>query len=356
MGNGKGKDEAHDAEEELFSSVPRKLQEALFTNPSISVTHIGGSTRSAGSPAPEAEARVEIEERTMPLLQAPDLGALQRAREEAETTPVPAVPRAARKLPPEEAPAPPGPGISFSHLPPPVEPPPPLRPRKDTARKPAAPTPEAAPAWRIGALDARGQVAREVVVTGRRFLIGRERSDLALDDPFVSPWHAQLSINAAGELELEELTSLNGVFLRIADDFPLEDGDELVLGQQRFVFHTTSAPPAWRSSAHAEVRVQGGATPGRFVHLIHLLDGGHIGGLYPVRGELSIGREGCTVCCPEDSALHTRHALISPREDGGFVLRDLRSPHGTFIRVGAPVELIPGDVFLIGQTRLVVMR
>ncbi|MFW6054067.1 MAG: FHA domain-containing protein, partial [Persicimonas sp.] len=75
-------------------------------------------------------------------------------------------------------------------------------------------------------------------VDTRRFLIGTESCDLELEDGFVSRWHAQL-FERDGALVLQDLASQNGVYLRIADDLALEDGDQIVIGEQRFEFRTS---------------------------------------------------------------------------------------------------------------------
>ena len=51
---------------------------------------------------------------------------------------------------------------------------------------------------------------------------------------------------------------------------------------------------------------------------------------------------------PEDPYLSPRHARIERRGDT-FVLRDLDSVNGVYVRLREPVELVAGDMFLIGQ-------
>jgi pSer/pThr/pTyr-binding forkhead associated (FHA) protein len=63
---------------------------------------------------------------------------------------------------------------------------------------------------------------------------------------------------------------------------------------------------------------------------------------------VSIGRVNCEINFPDDARLSDRHALLSNRE-GKLFLEDLGSPSGTFIKQRQDTELVPGDVFVLGQ-------
>jgi pSer/pThr/pTyr-binding forkhead associated (FHA) protein len=65
-------------------------------------------------------------------------------------------------------------------------------------------------------------------------------------------------------------------------------------------------------------------------------------------GGVSIGRANCEINFPDDPRLSDRHALLSTRE-GKLFLADLGSQSGTFIKQRQDSELVPGDVFLLGQ-------
>ena len=189
-----------------------------------------------------------------------------------------------------------------------------------------------------------------VPVHGPRFVIGRGHADLIVEDEFVSPWHAQLYVDD-GKLVLEDMNSFNGVFLRIADELTLEDRDELVIGQQRFVFRKKWEEPRTADRPDRSVPKLGAPVAGSPVRLLRWIEGGRLAGVFPIRDRLTIGTEGCDVACPEDLALSNQHAEIV-RDDDVFQLRDLDSEFGTFIRIHDSVELVDGDCFLVGRTRL----
>jgi len=192
--------------------------------------------------------------------------------------------------------------------------------------------------------------ARTVPVYAPRFVIGRGSADLMLDDEFVSPWHAQLFVDDQA-LVLEDMQSYNGVFLRIADELILEDRDELVLGQQRFVFRQDWEEPDSGDAPDLDVPRLGAPLAGSPVRLFQLMSGGRIRSIVNIGDGVTIGGEGCDVSCPEDLSLSSPHAEIV-RDGEQFVLRDLDSEFGTFIRIHDTVEVVDGDCFVVGRTRL----
>ena len=68
------------------------------------------------------------------------------------------------------------------------------------------------------------------IFTGDELLIGKANGcDLVIDDAYVSQLHAQLSLRD-GEMYLDDVTSLNGTYLKIARPIPISIGDEFVIG------------------------------------------------------------------------------------------------------------------------------
>jgi len=216
---------------------------------------------------------------------------------------------------------------------------------------PAAAAPRQRSATRHAAyldVETPGQPARRVNLEGPRFLIGGERADLSIHDRFVSRWHAQLC-REDGAWVLEDLGSYNGVYLRIADEFVMEDGDEILVGSQRLAFRTgwDSQP----SRPHASVPTLGAPRLPTAPRLVEYVEDGHIRGIYPIVDSMLIGRRDADLNYPHDEILSSPHASFE-RRDGQFYLRDLISEFGTFIRIRGAVELIDGDCFCVGRTRL----
>lgn len=194
-----------------------------------------------------------------------------------------------------------------------------------------------------------GGPQRRVEIRGNRFLIGQKGADLALTDQFVSPWHAQI-YDDDGALVLEDMGSTNGVYLRIADDFVLEDRDEIVVGSQRLIFRTSWDPPATIGSGNVPSlgAPRGASQP---VRLMLCVEDGQFAAIYPVGDRISLGSRNADIALPYDTRLAAPHASIE-RRGTKYIVRDHGSAHGTFIRVRGAVELIDGDCFLVGRTSL----
>ena len=204
---------------------------------------------------------------------------------------------------------------------------------------------------RLDVLDAHGGVMTSLSLREGRNIIGTGNNvELTLDDPFVSKWHATLTLEH-GALMLEDLSSINGIYLGIADEFQLEDGDELRMGSQRFRFHAGPPLPELIRPFSTQPEPFGVRASSDYPHLIQFIEGGYIGGLYPLHDVVIIGRNNADIRCPHDNLLEDKHASIQ-RRGTKFVVHDLQSHFGTYIRVSDAVELINGDCFVAGQTRL----
>lgn len=78
--------------------------------------------------------------------------------------------------------------------------------------------------------------------TGNAFVIpatgvhcGRERGDILFsEDGYVSGLHCKIAPNANGQLELTDVGSSNGTFVRLSREHTLSSGDILLMGQQLF--------------------------------------------------------------------------------------------------------------------------
>jgi len=77
--------------------------------------------------------------------------------------------------------------------------------------------------------------------------------------PYLSPRHAEFVLTEAG-LEVRDLRSLNGVFVKLTQEEPLESGDTLRIGQELLRFDAISPPrlsKMERDHRHAQPRVLG---------------------------------------------------------------------------------------------------
>lgn len=195
-----------------------------------------------------------------------------------------------------------------------------------------------------------GSAPQTVNVEQSPFQVGRGRGDLELDDPYISPLHVQLRA-VRSTLLLEDLNSRNGVFLRIADELALEDFDEIAIGHQRLIFRTSWDYPTHSNQPYQDNTLgMGGDAPVDALRLVGVLNSGAIARIYPITGRHTLGTEADFVV-ESDHAVSPQHALIE-RRAGKCFIKDLESEYGTFIRIHDPVELLEGDCFLVGRTRI----
>jgi hypothetical protein len=146
----------------------------------------------------------------------------------------PAVPAPAVAPPPPQAPVQPPPVAAQPQMAPPPTPapvPPPVAP----AAPPRAAGPPLAP---LSATATPFLVFKDGPLAGRRFpietqvVLGREKTDIVVDDPEVSRQHALMRW-VEGRLELSDLRSANGTFVngrRLDQSGELHDGDVVKIG------------------------------------------------------------------------------------------------------------------------------
>ncbi len=190
-----------------------------------------------------------------------------------------------------------------------------------------------------------------IPITHSPFSIGGAMADVHLPGPFVDDWHALIQ-NNNGAISVEDIRSKNGVFLRIENELPLEDHDEIAIGNHRFIFRSTWDSP---SIAGNDTHVYGGPLPAP-PRLIQICVGGIQGAVWFVQNELYIaniaGRAKMTnmnTAFVNDPSISVPHAAIQ-FVDGGYIINDLNSITGVYIRLSGAVELVDGDTFLIANT------
>jgi pSer/pThr/pTyr-binding forkhead associated (FHA) protein len=169
--------------------------------------------------------------------------------------------------------------------------------------------------------------------------IGREGSDITLDDNEVSRRHAVLRPVANG-LEIQDAGSANGTYVngeRVEGGRRLAHGDSIRLGKASLeVWLPAGQPPADEGAVTLVVK-----------------GGGNDGKRYPIDRERSIGRETADIII-NDEEMSRRHAVVRP-VTGGLEISDLQSSNGTFVngnRINGGHRLSGGDRIRLGTTTL----
>jgi pSer/pThr/pTyr-binding forkhead associated (FHA) protein len=182
--------------------------------------------------------------------------------------------------------------------------------------------------------------------------IGREEGAIRLSaDKNVCPRHARI-VNRAGQYFLQDLGSVNGVYLRLRQPAALSDGDLLLLGAEVLRFRLVShAEEGLLPATERGTEVYGAPRLPRYACLYErTVEGVNRNVLYITRNETVIGRESGDIVFTGDSFMSRRHAALRRDPNSGhFTLRDLGSSNGTYIAIRGDVPLADGDNVRVGQ-------
>ncbi len=177
-------------------------------------------------------------------------------------------------------------------------------------------------------------------------LIGRTTGGVFASDAYLSPEHAEFRFEG-DQLVVKDMESLNGVYIRIDPEVPIElfDGSIFRVGQEILRFEAPAAPdPAPDGTQHA------GSPHHGFVGRISLVIGRDAtGNSYPIPPHgIHLGRERGDVLFPEDGYVSGLHCRIHS-EVGHVFLTDVGSSNGTFVRVSNESFVPRGTFVLMGQ-------
>lgn len=210
----------------------------------------------------------------------------------------------------------------------------------------------------FGAMQAPGR-AKLILISGEgleglsyhlnstEHVAGRESGVILFpDDEHLDDEHATFFYRS-NELYLRDEQSLNGTFLRIRQPRRLDDGDEFMVGRQRFRVEMLNLQQEYVAADGTHSYTSPG-TDYRF-RLVQLVEGRKPGAAYcSPDNSLTIGREGTDVLFADDRHISREHARVQ-FDDGQVVLTDLDSKNGTFVRIDDEESLSHGDYVFMGS-------
>jgi pSer/pThr/pTyr-binding forkhead associated (FHA) protein len=208
----------------------------------------------------------------------------------------------------------------------------------------SAPAATAAPRGRLILIRPDGSEGGSHPLQDGENLIGRGQGPLFDADAYLSPRHAEFAVGPNGVL-VRDLRSLNGVFLKISAEEPLESGDIFRIGQELLRFEIISPPQPLEDGTE----IMGTPNPGFWGRLSVIVGRDVDGSAFPLFGDaIVLGRERGDILFPEDGYVSGTHARISLRE-GQVFLADLGSSNGTFLRLRHDRTVSTGSFVLMGQ-------
>jgi pSer/pThr/pTyr-binding forkhead associated (FHA) protein len=189
------------------------------------------------------------------------------------------------------------------------------------------------------------------LLQGTEHVAGRLDGQIVFpDDSWLSPRHANF-VYRGEKLVVRDEGSRNGVYVRVRGQVPLEPGDLFLCGEQVFRLDRTPADSAG-PEPDMTYFYSSPKRPSPF-RITQMLRGGAEGMVVCAReNQCSIGREDCDLNFPEDLFMSGSHARVAASPDGSFVLVDVASKNGTFVRIRAEHELAHGDYLFLGKQLL----
>jgi len=174
--------------------------------------------------------------------------------------------------------------------------------------------------------------------------IGRGQGALFDADPYLSPKHAEFLLSETG-LNVRDHHSLNGIFVRITDEEPIESGDCFRIGQELLRFDSINLVVPLEDGTE----IIGTPNPGYWGRLSVVVGRDLDGPAFPLFDETAkLGRERGDILFPEDGYVSGAHCELAVR-DGRAYLKDLGSSNGTFLRVRESRTVPSGSLMLMGQ-------
>ncbi|EDM80727.1 FHA domain containing protein [Plesiocystis pacifica SIR-1] len=202
----------------------------------------------------------------------------------------------------------------------------------------------AVPTVRLVLLREDGSEGGVLVIEGGPERIGRAHGPPFDSDAYLDPQHADLSATPEG-LIIDDLQSLNGVYLKIIGRVELRDQDYFRVGQE-LLFYEDLPEPA--TTADGTERM-GSPNPGYWGRVSVMLSIDRACSAFPVKDSgVTIGREDGDITFPTDGYVSGSHCRIVGDDEGVF-LEDLGSSNGTYMRVRKGQLVHPGSLILIGQ-------
>ncbi len=176
--------------------------------------------------------------------------------------------------------------------------------------------------------------------------VGRSTGQIFSADAYLSPDHATFQLQG-GTMTVKDEGSLNGVYIRVAPETPIEiaSGDVVRMGQELVRVQNLEA----NTPSDDGTELMGSIAEDAWGRVSLIVGDGQTANTFTLAGEgIVLGRERGDVLFPEDGYVSGTHVRIQ-RQGEKIVITDLNSSNGTFLRVAGEQDLTQGDYILMGQ-------
>ena len=192
-----------------------------------------------------------------------------------------------------------------------------------------------------------GSPGQTISANEQQLDIGRESPwPIFQRDEFLSSRQAGFRFQD-GQLLLEDLGGVNGVFLKLRQTHSLGHGDFFRAGQQLFRFERLRELRG--ALAADETRKIGSPLYGAWGRLVHVVGQGEAGQAWLLyEADVKLGRASGDIVFSNDRFMSSRHCGLRFQQDS-VELYDQGSTNGTYRRLNQATELLEGDLILLGQ-------
>lgn len=185
---------------------------------------------------------------------------------------------------------------------------------------------------------------------GTEHIAGRADGQILFpDDTWMSPRHANF-LYQGDQLIVRDEGAANGVYVRVTEPTTLRIGDSFLCGEEVFRVEDAAGevtgPDADQTYFYSSPR-----RPSSF-SVVQVLAGGVPGMVHCALNNVAIiGREESDLNFPLDVFMSGNHAKVERQADA-FLLTDLSSRNGTFVRIKGERALAHGDYLFLGKQLL----
>lgn len=206
---------------------------------------------------------------------------------------------------------------------------------------------------RLVSVDNDGMDGEAFEVTEPSFDVGRVMGHLTFaGDAYLSDNHCRIE-QRGQSWYVQDLNSLNGVYLRVRQTHVLGARAYLLAGTHVFVFSRVNEEELeLKPAVKGGVMLFGSPLRAPWASVQVLVTAGMCrDARYLYRPRLVVGREGADWSFSDDEFMSRRHFELALDDDQAQV-RDLRSSNGTFVRIDKRTQLSVGDLIRIGNQLL----
>jgi len=216
--------------------------------------------------------------------------------------------------------------------------------------------PGAGRSFQLQVVDGKGAIQAEYPLLDS-LTIGRSQGDVTFSaDLHMAPLNARVFIDD-GQLFVQDLShSAESIFIRVTGGYTLQNEDVVLMGHQVFKFREISGAMSVAAEQGATLNEVAKVLQEAVAELVQVNPKEGASVRCPLSlSEVYLGRTKGTYTFPADKLMSRSHARVLQRAED-FILEDLGSRNGTFVKVRGTAPLAVDGMVLLGNQLLRAVR